>query len=575
MRVERRFTILATALAGIMGAAMVTSALGETQTYDEGIHAAAGYSYWTLREYHHNPEHPALGKMLLTLPLLYLRPNLDTSSEAWKKEHLEQIGVDFLYGNRLSPETILFAGRFVNIGVTVLFAAYVAWWTRRRFGELTALAALALLAFDPNFIAHGRYVTTDVLAAATIFITCTLWIEYVVSHRRVWLILSGVSLGVAFTSKYSSLYLAAVLPVMFWVAHPRITRKALREFVLAGSVVAVLVTAVIAVVYLPEVLHPDPYTYLRNRLTGQGFAGSVLLAVAQRIPIPTYHWFVGIDRVSEYNSVGRPGYLLGQFSNQGWWYYFPVAFAVKTPLALIAGSLLSAGLLFRTRMGQGRTLILLAVPAVSYFAVSMVTSLNIGYRHILPFLPFVYVLTACILLAAAQTRRWVATATALLITGVALESLSRYPDYLAFFNIAAGGPSAGHKHLLDSNLDWGQAYRAAGRYVREQGVAEVCLFPFGNGAPQLYVPGPSLLDPAHLDRVDCVAAVSATPLFGLYVGPEKLAALRAREPMAIIGHSIYLYDLRQPRPSAIKVSNETTPLDVPARLAGAPGRRTR
>src|SRR5262249_4085505 len=31
-----------------------------------------------------------------------------------------------------------------------------------------------------------------------------------------------------------------------------------------------------------------------------------------------------------------PAYLLGNYSSTGWWYYFPVAFFVKTPDALLA-----------------------------------------------------------------------------------------------------------------------------------------------------------------------------------------------------------------------------------------------
>jgi hypothetical protein len=32
----------------------------------------------------------------------------------------------------------------------------------------------------------------------------------------------------------------------------------------------------------------------------------------------------------------RAGYLCGEYNTRGWWYYFPIAFLVKTPLIVIA-----------------------------------------------------------------------------------------------------------------------------------------------------------------------------------------------------------------------------------------------
>jgi len=36
------------------------------------------------------------------------------------------------------------------------------------------------------------------------------------------------------------------------------------------------------------------------------------------------------------------------------------------------------------------------------------------------------------------------------------SSLHVYPHSLSYFNELAGGPDNGHRHLLDSNIDWGQ-----------------------------------------------------------------------------------------------------------------------
>ena len=110
----------------------------------------------------------------------------------------------------------------------------------------------------------------------------------------------------------------------------------------------------------------------------------------------------------------------------------------------------------------------------------------------------------------------------------------------------SGGPDAGPRYLLDSNLDWGQDYKKLGRYLTQQGISHIRLGFFANvDFPHYGIHPDSIPDGANADNLDCVLAISATPLFGQYVGPERFAWLRARKPMAIVGHSIYVYDLRK------------------------------
>ena len=44
----------------------------------------------------------------------------------------------------------------------------------------------------------------------------------------------------------------------------------------------------------------------------------------------------------------------------------------------------------------------------------------------------------------------------LLAIGIIVEALIAYPNYIAHFNFALGGPRGGIELLGDSNLDWGQ-----------------------------------------------------------------------------------------------------------------------
>jgi hypothetical protein len=126
----------------------------------------------------------------------------------------------------------------------------------------------------------------------------------------------------------------------------------------------------------------------------------------------------------------------------------------------------------------------------------------------------------------------------------AVETLSVYPHFTAFFNRAAGGAENGPRYLLDSNLDWGQDLKNLKDYMQRQGVARVCLEYFGTADARYYgIEHSPIADPERQAQ-SCVLAVSATPLYGLYEKPGKFAWLRRPLPAARVGYSIYVYDLR-------------------------------
>ena len=89
----------------------------------------------------------------------------------------------------------------------------------------------------------------------------------------------------------------------------------------------------------------------------------------------------------------RPTYVLGREYLKGQWFYFPVAFSVKSSLALLL--LLLLGLFARSLYrGRTREVLFLLLPAVAFMAVAMTWRINIGVRHVLPVYPFLIVLAA-------------------------------------------------------------------------------------------------------------------------------------------------------------------------------------
>ena len=167
-------------------------------------------------------------------------------------------------------------------------------------------------------------------------------------------------------------------------------------------------------------------------------------------------------------SKQRGAFLNGEFSIYGWPWFFPYAFLVKTPPAQLLAYTLALGLGLDRAHKLGKSLkggisVLItslskAAPLVVIFAVywmvSVTMSLNIGHRHILPTYPPLFVLAgAVVVLSSVRWRFWIAGSLSI---WAAATSFSIRPDYMAYFNDFAGGPTTAYRHLVDSSLDWGQ-----------------------------------------------------------------------------------------------------------------------
>lgn len=542
------FGVLIISLLALLALVQVTSIRQESQTYDEAVHLAAGYSYWKTGDYRMNPEHPPLGKLLSAVPLLFEPLEDVTKFREWNTpEGIGEFdfGARFLYHNREGADELLFRARLMTILLTMGLGMAVALWTRVHFGAPAAVLALALYCFDPNITAHGRYVTTDLIAALTIFLSCVTWSRYLESRRTVHLLIAGVTLGLALASKFSTVFLVPVLIVLWWM---RGRKRAWALPVLFGVAIVVL-----AATYWTEtgaLLHgAKPKQKLIDVADKRTGIGQVLRWGAKHLHLPAHSYFVGLNAVSSHNVDGQESYLLGEFSQYGWWYYFPVVFAVKTPMAVWIAMLLCVILLWKIRWDQlAPEWLVIAVPPLAYFLLSMQSQLNLGMRHILPVYPFLYVALGVGLCALA--RKWFAILPGVVLLGF-IEWAAVYPNYLPFFNWAAGGPGSGPKYVLDSNVDWGQDAKKLKAYMDARPGQKFCIEYFGSadlkyyGLPDPYVP--KTPDKEGRANIDCLAAVSATLLYDLYIPKGSYEWLRERVPVDKIGYSIYVFDLRKQR----------------------------
>jgi hypothetical protein len=485
----------------------------DSQTNDEAAHLVSGYSYWTTGDWRLNPEHPPLSKLAAALPLLWMGLQFHPDPQAWSNADEFALGHQFLYRNTRPADDILFRARIVTICFAAVLILVIAAWTVNRFGPFPAFIAAAFAAFDPLLLSHGHYVTSDVPVTLFYFCAILVWFSWLESGGTKPLLLTGVLTGLALATKFSALLLFPAF-LLLWIFRRR----------RLGWIHALYLCLI------PFLIVWATYGFkIRSVATDPRIGERVAASPLAHAPIPAYYFFRGIQLLFRHAHGGHTAYLLGQLSSHGFISYFPVAFLVKTPLGFLIA--LALGCFFVDRKWWW-----LAAAPLTYFAISMFAGIDIGIRHILPIYPFLYLLVA---VAAIRTKR--ASAIAMIcVLAVAVETFAAYPLWLGFFNAAAGGPLNGTRYLLDSNVDWGQDLKRLSLFLAQHQIRQPCLAYFGEAEPQYY--GIHAL-PITNNGDNCFTVVSAQLLLGSPAHP--FAALEHRKPDAIVGTSLFVFDLRR------------------------------
>src|SRR5262249_4288281 len=250
---------------------------------DEPIHILSGYFAVASRSAIVNIEHPPLIKILsgLSVTRLPLKPPPP-------KVPMGNVFVvsspSFFFNNSVPPDAIIAAARAPQLLVLAGLLPLVFAAARSRYGPGAALLALALLAFDPNLLAHAGVVHTD-LGASLAFLAVVLAWE---GHRRrphpLRFAASAVALGLPLAPKFSTLYPLPILALQALLAarrDPSPGRTAgagLLRLAAAGAGALLVVLAV----YAPVTSRMDPAdqkTVIREKVGVLGGAP----AMAERI----------------------------------------------------------------------------------------------------------------------------------------------------------------------------------------------------------------------------------------------------------------------------------------------------
>jgi hypothetical protein len=507
-----RIAVLVAVLAcAILGAGLVVST---SPTYDEPVHLSAGYTDLVHGRYRLNAmDHPPLGEMWAAVPLLFLRLDRFAAHPAWIDAQVYHFGDVFLYHNRVPASMMLAAARGWALGTwTLLVAALLVSWAFEEGGAAAAWGAAGALGFCVPWFSNAALITTDAPSAALFFAAFALLAQ----RRRsltVWLA-AGVAVGAALAAKFNMILLPPLLAVALGVERRADRSRAAPWVALAAAVAAAALT----------------------------------LAAAYRFGFIDLY-FRGVTATLSRLSEGRGAYLLGRHSTTGWFWYFPTAVAVKTPLALLLLGAIGARAAWRRPPARA---VWILIPPALYFAAAMTSKTQIGYRHILPVYPFLCLwagLGAGELWSRGRSGRAVA---GILGTWLALSAVFASSHPLSYFNEIARGRGA--DWLSDSNLDWGQDLPALAAELKARGGPTVVLCYFGSGDPDAYGiryvplaivsnverPGNARLQPGE----PVLFAISQTNRVGTYYrDPALFGWLTSRRPTALGGGSIALYDL--------------------------------
>ena len=490
----------------------------DSLTSDELVHLPAGYSYLTQKDMRLNPEHPPLIKDLAAIPLLFIRDiKFPSEIKAWQENVNDQweFGSYFLYRTGNPVEKMIFWARIPMILILVLLGFYIFLWAKELFGNKASLLALFLFSFSPTFLAHGRLVTTDVGAAAGVFIATYYFIKFLKDSSsampkalragRKNLIIAGIVLGLAQLAKFSVILLLpffGILIIIWVITKSSGFKEFLKTFVryfVSCLLIGLVALSLIWVVYQyhtwnypPEKQAQDTATILAS-FDNKFLSDSTIWMADKPVLRPIAHYLLGLIMAFQRTGGGDTIYFLGEISGAGWKTYFPIVYLLKEPLTFhiltIIALLYLAWLVkkpfwqktkertfnwLKTHFAEFAMLLFIGI----YWTTSLASDLNIGVRHLLPVFPFTILLVSGVIafwLSSGSFPKIKKAFLVWLLLWQAYSVIAIYPYFIAYFNESVGGPDQGYIYVADSNLDWGQDLKRLSQWVDEKGIDKIYL----------------------------------------------------------------------------------------------------
>jgi 4-amino-4-deoxy-L-arabinose transferase-like glycosyltransferase len=568
LRTRRYWWAAVVALLLILAVELFVPAHEQSQTPDEANHLLGGVRSWKYGDFGTNPEHPPFAKLVAALPVLSVpSPPAIHYTQYFKSENFSK-GAEFLYTH--DADGMLWRSRAAVSVFTFALALLVLAAGSEIFGPCTGLVALLLFVFEPNLLAHGAMITTDMATACCFFATVYAFYRWRKHPTVGRIIVYGIAAGLALGAKHSGLFLAPVLLVLALIdvlatssvnkASRSEWRKDALQTVLSLAIAGVIAYAILWAFYgfryqaRPGNMVMVPTLGESALSTHSSLVDAVIPRLAAWHLLPEAYLFGLVDIAG--SAKRDPMFLLGTDYATGHWFYFPIAFLIKSTLGFLALLLAAPFLKDLWKAGKWHATFYLLLPALMYFGVSLASTMNIGIRHILPVYPFFILIAAAAAVALARMRSWGPYAAGALLLFHVASSARVFPNYLTYANEAWGGPTNTYRLLTDSNADWGQGLRAAKSYLDAHYIKDCWFAHYGwNTNPAYYnVPCKPLPEaighmfggtlPPVPARIEGTVLVSGSEADGDYWGPGDLNPYEQflhRRPDDLIANSILVF----------------------------------
>ncbi len=550
--------------------------LNNNLVIDEPAYIAVGYYFVKHLDTRMVILHPPLTFLLTGLPLLFTKVNLPYSYQNCIDFGYYQCSEDMIFKSGNDVEKITIYARLPFLILSVILGILLFLFAEEIYGIKPAFFALALYSFSPTILSYNTLVFTDFLIAFFVFTTIyLLWKLLIKGYTKARLALAGVSFGFAMASKFTAIFLIPIMLILFLASAYRKNKnkkKLLKRYFLHFMIIMAIGFFVLYSTYffsfgsIAESV-PDRYVNAMHSAIDKNFAkGSTFNHLANffindvKIPMPQYPaGFAGQYRVE--SSKVKLGYINGQLYNGGKWYYFFEVLLIKNPLPLIIFFVVTLFFYFKSKKKDFSDLFIL-LPILFFAGIFIITNFNLGLRHILPIMPFVFLFSSRIMNLRFKENntifRWIIF---ILLAWYIIGTIFIMPHYIAYFNEIIGHAN-GHKYLLSSNLDFGQDLNGMKSYIEINGIKKIWLSYHGAFDPSYYnisyepLPMEDYIPWAPnfgLDeyKEDCskkygIIAISASNLHGYNLLNESCFEwLSKYKPIKSIGYTIFVYDIKK------------------------------
>ena len=500
-------------------------------------HVASGYSHLVTGDFRMNPAAPPLPRLLSAIPLYFIGAKAPLDHESWKQGNSPAFAQQFFYQANHTQDELIFWARIPLLILSVLFAYFVFRWARELFGLAGGIGALMLYVFCPDFLAHSGLATSDVSVAFFFYLTLWRFWKYLRKPSLKNMVITGVIAGCAMISKFSAIL---IFPSLFFI----VALTGSWNKILFKRCVYFLVICLVTIWsgYFFEVKPflkntPDPQKKIAFL---EKVGGAPLVRFASEVPVPLATFVSAFSCMMITRARGTNAFFMGEWSEglKSWWYYYFAAFGIKNTIPFLLFVILSF-LWIRKIPTDRMTKVFLLLPAALFFLVTLHDKAQAGIRYFLPIYPLFFIFCGGWISWVWEEKKAFRFVIIALLSWHALEALKSYPDYFSYFNELIGGSDRGYLYLRDSNIDWGQDLKGAAEWAKKENYGEVVVYSISTvdlekayGVRWRQFTTKDLRNPAHSVYVLGIHGIDKVPWYQKY------------KPVKIIGHSIWIYDLR-------------------------------